>query len=700
MRMLQGKIKYKSGKKVMLRSFSLDAAVILPDLEIDIHKSLHGKAECLSITLKPKQALTLLSVTLECTHHFDSEDRMFINGWQNWTESREYSVDERMPGLSKALKPLHSRYRLQYFGDYFYSYSNQKGGYHGYTYTTIRHSPETLLLAGSLDESRAFTIFRYDTLRHKLYIEKDCNDLLISAPFEAYNIFIQEGPEEEVFDSYFSAMSVKPRTCKPVAGWNSWYEYYEHVTEADILMNLSALQERRLPLDYFQIDDGYQRAVGDWLIPSNKFPSGPAKLAGLIKESGCKPGIWIAPFICGHRSNLLKDHPDWVIKDRTGKPFPLGYNDVWGGYFYALNIYHPEVKKYLRDVFKTVFDEWGYEMVKLDFLFAACFSASSNKTRGMAMADAMDFLREICGNHPILACGVPLGSAFGKADYCRTGCDVKLDWEYSAAALINYRERVSTCMSIHDTINRRQLNGRAFLSDPDVSFLRDTHTSLTHEQKETLLLINTVFGGIAFLSDPFQNYKNRHIELYKSRLPLALKSVRTFETFRDYYPKQQRHLLSKLLLGIKPFAAVYRCCFTSGLQNYELIANIGPACIMFPLAEGFYYAQKAGFISGPVHISLQPYESICLWVYSKDKDYAIVTNNKLLPGIDVEAISDEGPSFTVGFTECTGTTCHTGNLVSRRDVKQLSINGHNVIAAHIAQGYWGYEFSVEAQGAG
>jgi alpha-galactosidase len=46
---------------------------------------------------------------------------------------------------------------------------------------------------------------------------------------------------------------------------------------------------------------------------------------------------------------------------------------------------------------------------------------------------------------------------------------------------MTHRERVSTKNSIDDTTFRRQLNGRAFMNDPDVFFLRDENCKLTEE---------------------------------------------------------------------------------------------------------------------------------------------------------------------------------------------------------------------------
>ena len=100
------------------------------------------------------------------------------------------------------------------------------------------------------------------------------------------------------------------------------------------------------------------------------------------------------------------------MKNKNGK-IPFASHN-WGG-FYALDIYNKEVRQYLKEVFDTVLNVWGYDMVKLDFLYACCIIPFNGKSRGEIMCDAMDLIRELCGDKLILGCGVPLAPAFGQS---------------------------------------------------------------------------------------------------------------------------------------------------------------------------------------------------------------------------------------------------------------------------------------------
>jgi alpha-galactosidase len=122
------------------------------------------------------------------------------------------------------------------------------------------------------------------------------------------------------------------------------------------------------------------------------------------------------------------------------------------------------------------------------------------------MWEAMDFLRRLMGTKRMLACGVPLGAAFGLADYCRIGGDVHLSWRHPMLSFLRHRERVDTLSSLRSTLGRWQLNGRAFQNDPDVFILRNENQQLNPDQQETLLMINVLLGSLLFTSDEMGGY--------------------------------------------------------------------------------------------------------------------------------------------------------------------------------------------------
>ena len=373
---------------------------------------------------------------------------------------------------------------------------------HGWSYCYFRRG-ETFRLIASLDERAGYTGFRCDANTGVLTIERDCAGIKCGGEYAAFDLFFAEGGEDEVFDAWFEAMGIAPRTKKPLKGYSSWYNRYQNISAASIEADLAGCAEMLDGGDLFQIDDGWEPFVGDWLeADGKKFPLGMKNAADKIHAKGLLAGLWLAPFVCQKGSEIMREHPDWLLRP-NGETWHCGSN--WGG-FWALDIDNPEVIAYLEKVFSRVFDEWGFDLVKLDFLYAAAPFGSDTETRAGKMTRAMELLRKLCGDKLILGCGVPLMPAFGVFDYCRISCDVGLDWNNNIIMRIANRERVSTKQAIGNSVFRRELNGRAFLSDPDVFFLRDDNIRLSPEQKKTLCEVNALFGGIVLCSDNMGQY--------------------------------------------------------------------------------------------------------------------------------------------------------------------------------------------------
>ncbi|CAO3643762.1 unnamed protein product [Cunninghamella echinulata] len=289
--------------------------------------------------------------------------------------------------------------------------------------------------------------------------------------------------------------------------------------------NIQALKKHQYSIDIFQIDEGYQTAIGDWLSISNKFPNGMKVVASKIKEAGFMASLWLAPYAVGFKSKIVKEHSDWLIKDEEGKAFVVGRH--WGG-FYALNMYHQEVRHYLKQVFDTVLHDWGFDMVKLDFCFAAAVIHRNGKSRSQIMYEAIDFLRDVVGpDKMILGGGVPLASAWRKVDYCRINSDVTPWWEDRILKMLQVHERVSTFTSLISTLSRWAMSDCMFGNDPGAMILCNTNKNkLNSDERYTLCVLNHILGALVFSSDNVNQYNMDEHLLYAAMFPKVVAQVR------------------------------------------------------------------------------------------------------------------------------------------------------------------------------
>ncbi len=453
----------------------------------------------------------LQSVTASTPLHIAEGEKVFMNGYQSRTYCPEYAAKDVLRPRGPLPKWMVDKFRLDRSGDYhFVDYPAKPGLFHGFSYCYFRYH-DTYRLIASLDERPGYTIFRYDAGKGELTVERDCAGLRCNGDFHAFDLLYAVGTEDEVFDAWFDALGVHARTAEQLAGYTSRYVPYQGINEKTIRDDLAGCVDQLEGGDLFEIDDGWQTCVGDWMRGSvTRFPSGMKASADAIHQKGMRAGLWLAPFVAQEGSALLREHPDWFLQ-RDGKPWACG--GKWGG-IYALDFDHPAARGYLSDVFYRVLEEWGFDVVKLDCLYAAAPFGSEDESRAARMTRALELLRSLCGYKPIIACAVPLMPAFGVVEYCRVGCDVTTDWDDKPWRRLLHRERPSTRQAVSNAVFRRALNGRAFLLDPDAFFLREEGVHLTKRQRDMLAAFDAVIGGVFLHADDMSRYPQQVRERY------------------------------------------------------------------------------------------------------------------------------------------------------------------------------------------
>jgi alpha-galactosidase len=297
------------------------------------------------------------------------------------------------------------------------------------------------------------------------------------------------------------------RTSAPYqVGWCSWYQYFHAVTESDIRANL--VRAADWPIDVFQLDDGYQAAIGDWLRRADTFPGPLDHLARDIAAADLAPGIWIAPFLAAPDSELVRAHPDWIVHHRSGRELVGMFNPQWGGGMWTLDTTHPAVLDHLERLARTLV-EMGWRYLKLDFTYAPSLAAvdwhDPTRTPAERVRAGYDAIRRGAGDDTfILGCGAPLGSCIGAVDGMRIGPDVAPRWHLGGGAWRppGYEDcEPATVNAFRNTLTRSFQHRRLWLNDPDCLMLRTEDTSLTEEQTRVWARVIALSGGLALISD-------------------------------------------------------------------------------------------------------------------------------------------------------------------------------------------------------
>lgn len=485
-----------------------------------------------TVTLNPKKDFELVDFYVESSYDFKSGDRFFANGYQSWTNTREFTADEIRKGTLKLshIHPYLRHYASITSDDRIVEYTEKPGEFHSHCYTYIRNG-ENVKLWGSLCESTGYTYFKVGMNSNYFSIRKDVLGKKVTESLKIFDVVYFEGTYDEVFDNYFGMFKMPETRKGAMSGYTSWYNYFQKIDEKIILRDLDGLNCAKSDVNIFQIDDGYETFVGDWLDYCEKFPNGMKYIAEKVHAKGYKAGIWIAPFSCQRVSRTAKEHPDWLIKDENGKP-QIGCI-AWGG-AYTLDIYNDEAREYIKHFFDVVLNDWNYDMVKLDFLYSQCISPRNGKCRGEIMYEGMQLLRECVGDKLLLGCGIPMSAAIGVCDACRISCDVDLTYKGKIYNHIHVNnEMLSAQSAINNSIFRRHLNGRVFMNDPDVFFLRNHNLKFNWEQKHLLARINNLFGNVLFVSDNAGEFNKKQVEYLKKYFKKTGEVVKTAEYLDD-----------------------------------------------------------------------------------------------------------------------------------------------------------------------
>ncbi len=312
------------------------------------------------------------------------------------------------------------------------------------------------------------------------------------APLEPYLEAVAR--EHQIQPSDFHAL--------PAVGWCSWYQYYQDIDAEKMRDNLQTAREMRpeIPLDLFQIDDGFQAQVGDWLSFPQDFRKGCAPLAQEIKQTEFTPGLWLAPFIVHSKAKLRRSHAGWLLRNRLGFPANAGF--VWYNLNKGPDPTHPEALAFIRKVIYTAVHAWGFRFLKLDFLFAAAISGrfrDRTKTRAQVLRMGLETLREAAGpDVHLLGCGVPLGSSIGIFNSMRIGADVAADWPPSELGIESFFRGEFNMPSTRNAIQNALTPGfyaRALVDQyPDCLMLRPD-SNLTLAEVQSLASVIALTGG-------------------------------------------------------------------------------------------------------------------------------------------------------------------------------------------------------------
>ncbi len=287
-------------------------------------------------------------------------------------------------------------------------------------------------------------------------------------------------------------------------GWWSWTAFYYGVTEGTSLTNAAWLAQNLEPLGYkyFQIDEGYQYARGEYSTADGRaFPRGMGYVGDRVRSQGLTFGVWVAPFEVSERSWVYEHHPEWLVHTREGQPVHIGKIGTFDD-LYVLDTTHPGAQEYLRSTYRTLVKEWGVRFIKMDFMDAAAVEGVRYRPETTALEAqriGLETIRAAVGEDVVLdKDGSPMLTPVGIVDAGRTSQDTGHTFE-------------STRDAASGIAARYYMNRNFYVTDPDAFTVskqtvpdRVWHGNklpLTLDEAEASIALSAVSGGMFEIGD-------------------------------------------------------------------------------------------------------------------------------------------------------------------------------------------------------
>lgn len=390
---------------------------------------LDGEDPVLRVSFTASRDATLQGVGLEGEGRVEGADTWLSNGFQSWSQSGVLALME-LPSDTATERALTER------GD---AETLRTGTALSWWYTYVGGATSALF-AGAVQAQRLRPWVQVgldaggEGVRVRLVsgasgeqVAVESGETVSGEPW-----WVEAGDDlEGVMTRYGHALPSRRWTAPAVAdaGWNSWYDLWDDVDEQGVRDNVplaTALLEPHLPAAApplrIVVDDGWQVAWGEW-EPNAKFPSGLDGLATDLHGQGYEVGVWLAPLLVTEDSSLIADHPDWFL------PADDAYDHAINGTMFVLDVTHPGAAAHLTEVISRIVS-WGYDFLKIDFLFAGSWEAPRFQamTGLQAYHLALGLIRAAAGEDTILlAVGAPPLPSFPHVDAWRVGPDIAFE---------------------------------------------------------------------------------------------------------------------------------------------------------------------------------------------------------------------------------------------------------------------------------
>jgi len=421
------------------------------------------------------------------------------------------------------------------------------------------------------------------------------------------------------------------RTSSIVNGWCSWFYTLSRVSEHEVMSNTEFAAKHLKPfgLEYIQIDEGYQRWHGDW-EGNERFPHGMKWLARKIKEHGFKAGIWISPYVISEPTEVFQKHPDWLLKTADGSLKRVGNWEEGveppadeNPKRYGLDITHPGAAQWLHDLTSTIANDWGYEMIKIDFMAWSILAAERYADPTVSSAQVyrrgLEIMRKAAGDKcHILECG-PGSTTVGLIDSMRVEAGV--NYGFSKTAWETYFLHPASSASA--AAKRYYFHKRTWINDVDHICL----DLLSNQQSEAAATLIAMSGGNLVSGDRLTQLDEYKLDILKKITPSFGQAATPVDLFDD--PMQSVFTLKiKKSFAEWTVVGLFNASLTETVEKKFSLRRLWLEPNKTYVAFDFWRQQFIGELTGEIKITVQPGSVVLLALHEKSGNPQFISTDR------------------------------------------------------------------------
>ena len=399
--------------------------------------------------------------------------------------------------------------------------------------------------------------------------------------------------------------------------------------------------------EYMQVDDGFYRAFGDW-EGNDRFPHGMKWLAERIRSLGLKPGIWLAPYVITEGTDIHRNHRDWLVHHPDGRLKQIGPGLVEGSKeaeqqtpkLYALDITNPGAADWLRQLFDTVANNWGYDFIKIDFvewsLLAADRYHDPAVTKAAIYRRGFEIMRQAIGPHRhLLDCG-PGPVTVGLIDSMRIELDQPpVTWKQY------FLHSASTAPA---AAKRYYYHNRAWINDADHVVL----SNLTVPQAQAAATIVGLSGGNMISGDRMTDLDVPRLEILKKVFPSFGEAARPIDLFERDRPeifalRVKRKFGEWLVLGL------FNADEKAPAEKVISLDRLGLDASKTYVAFDFWKQKFFGELRGQLSVRLEPASVVLLAIHERRGVAQLISTDRHVTqgGVELESVEWNAATTTL-----------------------------------------------------